>query len=257
MGASLKKARPRRSKTTNRFRPSTSGQGMADLRGRPAPAAKPILQVQDLQVYYGESHALQGVSLALSRGILSVVGRNGMGKTTLCNTIVGLMRARSGAVRFDGRDISAAEPHEIVRAGVGFVPQGRRLWPSLSVDETLRLCERAGLAGHSWTVDRVYSTFPRLAQRRNNGGGQLSGGEQQMLAISRALLSNPRLLVMDEPTEGLAPLIVGQVRDLLLRLVHDEGLSVLVVAQNIGGGTYVSDSLTVMVKVRSNRKLYI
>jgi len=214
---------------------------------------KPILQVQDLQVYYGESHALQGVSLTLERGVLSVVGRNGMGKTTLCNTIVGLMRARSGGVRFDGRDISNWEPHEIVRAGVGFVPQGRRLWPSLSVDETLRLSERAGAGGHSWTVDRVYSTFPRLSERRGNGGGQLSGGEQQMLAISRALLSNPRLLVMDEPTEGLAPVIVTQVRDLLLRLSHEEGLSVLVVEQNIGVATSVSDSVAIMVNGRINR----
>src|ERR1700678_3428583 len=226
---------------------------MARNSARPVSSSKPILQVQELQVYYGESHALQGVSLTLERGVLSVVGRNGMGKTTLCNTIVGLMRARSGAVRFDGREISAAEPHEIVRAGVGFVPQGRRFWPSLSVDETLRLCERAGAAGHSWTVDRIYSTFPRLAQRRNNGGGQLSGGEQQMLAISRALLSNPRLLVMDEPTEGLAPLIVGQVRDLLLRLAHEEGLSVLVVEQNIGVATSVSDSVAIMVNGRINR----
>src|SRR5271156_5875139 len=226
---------------------------MARNSARPVSSSKPILQVQELQVYYGQSHALQGVSLTLERGVLSVVGRNGMGKTTLCNTIVGLMRARSGAVRFDGREISAAEPHEIVRAGVGFVPQGRRLWPSLSVDETLRLSERAGAAGHSWTVDRVYQTFPRLAQRRNNGGGQLSGGEQQMLAISRALLSNPRLLVMDEPTEGLAPLIVGQVRDLLLRLAHEEDLSVLVVEQNIGVATSVSESVAIMVNGRINR----
>ncbi len=218
----------------------------------PSPS-RPILQVQDLQVYYGESHALQGVSLTLQRGVLSVVGRNGMGKTTLCNAIVGLMRARSGAVRFDGREISGAEPHEIVRAGIGFVPQGRRLWPSLSVDETLRLSERAGAAGHSWTVDRVYSTFPRLAERRSNGGGQLSGGEQQMLAISRALLSNPRLLVMDEPTEGLAPMIVTQVRDLLLRLSSEEDLSVLVVEQNIGVATSVSDSVAIMVNGRINR----
>jgi uncharacterized protein (UPF0261 family)/ABC-type branched-subunit amino acid transport system ATPase component len=226
---------------------------MARHPASPVSTSKPILQVQDLQVYYGESHALQGVSLTLQRGVLSVVGRNGMGKTTLCNTIIGLMRARSGSVRFDGQEISAAEPHEIVRAGVGFVPQGRRLWPSLSVDETLRLCDRAGAAGHSWTVDRIYSTFPRLAQRRDNGGGQLSGGEQQMLAISRALLSNPRLLVMDEPTEGLAPVIVGQVRDLLLRLASEEDLSVLVVEQNIGVATSVSDSVAIMVNGRINR----
>src|SRR5450755_350262 len=205
---------------------------MARKSPTPASTSKPILQVQDLQVYYGESHALQGVSLTLQRGVLSVVGRNGMGKTTLCNTIVGLMRARSGEVRFDGRDISNLESHEIVRAGIGFVPQGRRLWPSLSVDETLRLSARAGAGGNSWTVERVYSTFPRLAERKGNGGGQLSGGEQQMLAISRALLSNPRLLVMDEPTEGLAPLIVTQVRDLLIRLSTEEDLSVLVVEQN-------------------------
>jgi uncharacterized protein (UPF0261 family)/ABC-type branched-subunit amino acid transport system ATPase component len=226
---------------------------MADPRGRASPAAKPILQVQDLQVYYGESHALQGVSLMLQRGVLSVVGRNGMGKTTLCNTIVGLMRARSGAIRFEGRDISRLEPHEIARAGIGFVPQGRRLWPSLTVDETLRLCVRVGAGGDSWDVQRVYATFPRLAERKDNGGGQLSGGEQQMLAISRALLANPKLLVMDEPTEGLAPLIVAQVRDLLIRLANEEDLSVLVVEQNIGVATSVSDDVAIMVNGRVNR----
>jgi uncharacterized protein (UPF0261 family)/ABC-type branched-subunit amino acid transport system ATPase component len=226
---------------------------MADPRGRPQPAAKPILQVQDLQVYYGESHALQGVSLTLGRGVLSVVGRNGMGKTTLCNTIVGLMRARSGNIRFEGRDISRLEAHEIARAGIGFVPQGRRLWPSLTVDETLRLCQRAGAGGDAWNVERVYATFPRLAERKGNGGGQLSGGEQQMLAISRALLANPKLLVMDEPTEGLAPLIVSQVRDLLIRLASEEDLSVLVVEQNIGVATSVSDEVAIMVNGRVNR----
>src|SRR3984957_10130345 len=249
-----KKARRRRSRTIPRCRPSISGRGMADRRHGSVAAGKAVLQVQDLQVYYGESHALQGVSLGLDRGILSVVGRNGMGKTTLCNTIVGLMRARSGAIRFDGRDISGLEPHEIIRAGIGFVPQGRRLWPSLSVDETLRLSLRSGgAAGASWTVERVYATFPRLAERRNNGGGQLSGGEQQMLAISRALLSNPRLLIMDEPTEGLAPVIVAQVRDLLLRLSSEEDLSVLVVEQNIGVATSVSDSVAIMVNGCINR----
>ena len=148
--------------------------------------------MQDLQVYYGESHALQGVSLTLERGVLSVVGRNGMGKTTLCNTIVGLMRARSGSVRFDGREISGLEPYEIVRAGVGFVPQGRRLWPSLSVDETLRLSERTGAGGRSWTVERVYSTFPRLRSGATTAAASFPGGEQQMLAISRALLEQSR-----------------------------------------------------------------
>ena len=211
---------------------------------------KAVLQVQDLQVYYGESHALQGVSLTLERGVLSVVGRNGMGKTTLCNAIVGLMSVRSGSIRFEGRELVGVEPHQIVRAGVGYVPQGRRLWPSLSVDETLRLSARAK---GSWTVERVYSTFPRLAERRGNGGGQLSGGEQQMLAIARALLSNPRLLVMDEPTEGLAPMIVTQVRDLLIRLAHEEDIAILVVEQNIGVATSVSDHVAIMVNGRVNR----
>jgi len=211
---------------------------------------KAVLQVQDLQVYYGESHALQGVSLTLERGVLSVVGRNGMGKTTLCNAIVGLMSVRSGSIRFEGRELVGVEPHQIVRAGVGYVPQGRRLWPSLSVDETLRLSARAK---GSWTVERVYSTFPRLAERRGNGGGQLSGGEQQMLAIARALLSNPRLLVMDEPTEGLAPMIVTQVRDLLIRLAHEEDIAILVVEQNIGVATSVSDHVAIMVNGCVNR----
>jgi uncharacterized protein (UPF0261 family)/ABC-type branched-subunit amino acid transport system ATPase component len=211
---------------------------------------KPILQVQDLEVYYGESHALQGVSLTLERGVLSVVGRNGMGKTTLCNAIVGLMPVRSGAIRFEGRNLIGLEPYVIARGGVGYVPQGRRLWPSLSVDEALRLSARAGGA---WTVDRVYEIFPRLAERRGAGGGQLSGGEQQMLAIARALLGNPRLLVMDEPTEGLAPMIVAQVRDLLIRLAHEEDLAVLVVEQNIGVATSVSDHVAIMVNGRVNR----
>src|SRR3954469_24902418 len=171
-----------------------------------APAAKTALKIDDLEVYYGESHALQGVSLTLETGVLSVVGRNGMGKTTLCNTLAGLKRASSGSIRILGRETAALEPHEIHRLGVGYVPQGRRLWPSLSVDEHLRLAA-GSRRDAAWTIDRVYQTFPRLADRRGNGGSELSGGEQQMLAIGRALLSDPKLLIMDEPTEGLAPAI--------------------------------------------------
>jgi uncharacterized protein (UPF0261 family)/ABC-type branched-subunit amino acid transport system ATPase component len=196
---------------------------------------------------------LQGVSLTLERGVLSVVGRNGMGKTTLCNAITGVIPARSGSVLFDGQEILGKEPHEIARAGVGYVPQGRRLWPSLSVDETLRLASREGPNGKTWTIDRVYATFPRLAERRSHGGAQLSGGEQQMLAISRALLGNPRLLVMDEPTEGLAPLIVTQTRDLLIRLAREEDIAALVVEQNIGVATLVSEQIAIMVNGRINR----
>ncbi|SDA61115.1 ABC transporter permease [Mesorhizobium qingshengii] len=222
---------------------------------RQTPSGKPtraILRIDDLQVFYGESHALQGVSLTLESGVLSVVGRNGMGKSTLCNTIVGLKRARSGSIRVDGREISALEPHEIHRLGVGYVPQGRRVWPSLTVDEHLRLAA-GNRRDASWTVERVYQTFPRLAERRTNGGSQLSGGEQQMLAISRALLSDPKLLVMDEPTEGLAPIIVDQVEQMLVNLAAEGEMAVLVIEQNIGVATAVSNQVAIMVNGRINR----
>ncbi|AEH90251.1 ABC transporter permease [Mesorhizobium opportunistum] len=218
---------------------------------RPA-SSRAILTIDDLQVFYGESHALQGVSLTLESGVLSVVGRNGMGKSTLCNTIVGLKRAKSGSIRVDGREITSLEPHEIHRLGVGYVPQGRRVWPSLTVDEHLRLAA-GNRRDASWTVERVYQTFPRLAERRANGGSQLSGGEQQMLAISRALLSDPKLLVMDEPTEGLAPVIVDQVERMLVDLAAEGEMAVLVIEQNIGVATAVSNQVAIMVNGRINR----
>ena len=214
-------------------------------------ADKAALRIEDLQVYYGESHALQGVSLVLETGILSVVGRNGMGKSTLCQTIVGLKRARSGSIRVAGREVSGLEPHEIHRLGVGYVPQGRRVWPSLTVDEHLRLAAGTG----SWTAERVYATFPRLAERRGNGGAQLSGGEQQMLAIARALLSDPSLLIMDEPTEGLAPVIVEQVEAMLKVLASEGEMAILVIEQNIGVATEISDRVAIMVNGRINRVL--
>ena len=213
---------------------------------------RPALRIDDLHVYYGESHAIQGVSLTLERGVLSVVGRNGMGKTTLCNTITGLMRARSGSIRVDGREVTSLEPHQINRLGVGYVPQGRRVWPSLTVDEHLRLAA-GGRRDATWTVERVYQTFPRLAERKGNGGSQLSGGEQQMLAISRALLSDPKLLVMDEPTEGLAPVIVDQVERMLVTLAEEGEMAILVIEQNIGVATAVSDRVAIMVNGRINR----
>lgn len=217
---------------------------------RAASSGKAVLKIEDLQVYYGQSHALQGVSLTLETGVLSVVGRNGMGKTTLCNTITGLKRAQSGSIRVNGREISSLEPHEIHRLGVGYVPQGRRVWPSLSVDEHLRMSSKRDA---NWTVERVYQTFPRLAERKSNGGSQLSGGEQQMLAISRALLSDPKLLVMDEPTEGLAPVIVEQVERMLVSLAEEGEMAILVIEQNIGVATAVSDRVAIMVNGRINR----
>jgi uncharacterized protein (UPF0261 family)/ABC-type branched-subunit amino acid transport system ATPase component len=209
------------------------------------------LEVRGLDVYYGHSHALQGVDLTLDTGVFSVVGRNGMGKTTLCKAIMGLLPVSGGSIRIRGEDITRRPPAHIARLGVGYVPQGRRLWRSLSVDEHLRLA--AGIRQGAWTVERIYETFPRLAERRDHGGGQLSGGEQQMLAISRALLTNPQLLIMDEPTEGLAPVIVAQVEEMLLRLGEDGEMAVLVIEQNIGVATAVSRNVAIMVNGRINR----
>jgi uncharacterized protein (UPF0261 family)/ABC-type branched-subunit amino acid transport system ATPase component len=219
----------------------------------PANSGAPIIEIADLHVYYGHAHALQGVSLSLSQGVLGVVGRNGMGKTTLCNAVMGLVPASAGSIRLSGTEILGLPPNEIVNMGVGYVPQGRRVWPSLTVDEHLRLVSR-GTKG-PWTVERIYEIFPRLAERKRNGGAQLSGGEQQMLAISRGLLGNPRLLVMDEPTEGLAPVIVDQVTAMLTRLAEEGAISVLLIEQNLGVATSVASRVAVMVNGRLLREM--
>ena len=213
----------------------------------------PTLEIRALNVYYGASHALQGVDISLKGGVLSVVGRNGMGKTTLCKAIMGLVPVASGSISFAGQSLVGLAPADIAQLGIGYVPQGRRLWRSLTVDEHLRLV--AGRRKGAWTIDRVYATFPRLAERKSNGGGQLSGGEQQMLAISRALLANPRLLVMDEPTEGLAPVIVAQVEEMLQRLGEEGDMDVLVIEQNIGVACAVAENVAIMVNGRINRIL--
>ena len=208
----------------------------------------PILRVDRLNVYYGRAHAVQDVSLTLDRGILAVVGRNGMGKTTLCNAITGLVAA-SGSIKLSGTELVGLAPHAITGLGVGYVPQGRRVWPSLTVDEHLRLAERSAHRG-VWTIERIYDLFPRLAERRGNGGYQLSGGEQQMLAIGRALLFNPRLLVMDEPTEGLAPVIVETLTAVLLKLRSESELSIILVEQNSRVAFEFSDRSVVLDKGR-------
>jgi uncharacterized protein (UPF0261 family)/ABC-type branched-subunit amino acid transport system ATPase component len=217
--------------------------------------AAPALEVRDLDVYYGQAHALQAVSLTLDAGVLAVLGRNGMGKTTLCNAITGLVTAK-GSVKLAGREILGLAPNAITDLGIGYVPQGRRVWPSLSVDEHLRLAEKSARQGE-WTVDRIYELFPRLAERRRHGGSQLSGGEQQMLAIGRALLFNPRVLVMDEPTEGLAPVIVDQVVGTLRQVADEDGgdIAVLLIEQNIGVAVDVADRVAVMVNGRIAREL--
>ena len=215
---------------------------------RPAAASAkstaPLLVVEGLDVYYGRAHALQAVSLQLGQGVLGIVGRNGMGKTTLCNAITGLVQA-SGSVRLAGEEMLGLSPNQITQRGIAYVPQGRRVWPSLTVDETLKLVARK-----KRDVDRVYTMFPRLAERKANGGGQLSGGEQQMLAIGRALLLEPRLLVMDEPTEGLAPVIVEHVEQSLRALVAEGEISILLIEQNLGVALDVADTIGVMVNGR-------
>ena len=201
------------------------------------------LEVRGLEVHYDRVRALHGANLTLGDKPLAVVGRNGMGKTTLCHGLMGLAKVTAGTITLDGVPIHGLSPHRIARHGVALVPQGRRLFQSLTVDEHLRLAERGQGA---WTRERAYDTFPRLAQRSRNLGSELSGGEQQMVAIARALLSNPRLIIMDEPTEGLAPIMVEQVVAVLRELIR-EGNALLLVEQNLGVALAVAEEVAVMV----------
>jgi branched-chain amino acid transport system ATP-binding protein len=188
------------------------------------------LTLADVHTYYGDSHVLHGVSLAVGPGeVVAILGRNGMGKTTLIRSVVGFTPPRRGSVIFDGRDVTHWSPSRRITQGMALVPQGRRVFVSLSVRENLAVA-RGG--GGPWSLERVYELFPRLRERARNRADRLSGGEQQMLAIGRALMSNPRLLLMDEPTEGLAPLMVKEVRDVLAE-INRAGVSVLLVEHNI------------------------
>jgi len=204
-----------------------------------------MLKVEGLDAFYGRAQALRGISFEMGREPVAVIGRNGMGKTTLCAAIMGLMPPRtSGSIRFGGGELLGKPPYKIARAGLGYVPQGRRLFPSLTVDEHLKIATRNG--GGGWTVDRVYELFPRLAERKRNGGAQLSGGEQQMLAVGRALLGNPKLLIMDEPSEGLAPAIVDSLTGTLQKLA-EEGLAILLIEQNLGVAVSIAERQLIMV----------
>jgi branched-chain amino acid transport system ATP-binding protein len=206
--------------------------------------AEPLLAVENLSAFYGRAQILRDVSFELGAEPAAVIGRNGMGKTTLCLSIMGLMAQASGSVRFVGEELMGRPPYKIAGAGIGYVPQGRRLFPSLSVEEHLDMLGRRN--GGTWTKDAIWELFPRLAERRRIGGAQLSGGEQQMLAISRALLGNPKLLIMDEPSEGLAPTIVEGLVETCATLVQ-EGMGLLLVEQNLGVATSLAERQLVMV----------
>lgn len=208
----------------------------------------PLLQVEDLSAGYGSSRVLDGLSFSMGLEAACIIGRNGMGKTTLCNVLMGLLQPSEGKITFAGKRVDGSPPEKVARMGVAYVPQGRRLFPSLSVDEHLAMLAK-GTRGKRWTPEAVYDLFPRLAQRKKNGGAELSGGEQQMLAVGRALLLNGSLIIMDEPSEGLAPTIV----DTLIAAVHQlvsEGVAVLIVEQNLRAATAMAERQLVMVSGR-------
>jgi len=207
-----------------------------------------MLEVRDIHTYYGDSHVLQGVSLSMARGqVVGILGRNGMGKTTLIRSIIGFTPPRRGQVLFKSRDITAWPSNRAVSFGLGLVPQGRRVFPSLTVLENLSVAVKDN--GGPWTIERVLELFPRLRERGAHRAGKLSGGEQQMLAIARALTTNPELLLMDEPTEGLAPLLVREVGRVIESL-KGQGLSILLVEQNLPMALRVSDHVHVLSRGR-------
>ena len=212
-----------------------------------------MLRVQGAHTYYGDSHVLQGVSLEVERGqAVGLLGRNGVGKTTMIHTIIGFTPPDAGTVHFKGRDITRTPSHAIARAGLGLVPQGRRIFPNLTVRENIAVVRRPRPAerdagGGDWTIERLFRVFPRLAKRSGNWGWQLSGGEQQMLAIARALATNPDLLLLDEPSEGLAPLIVAEIGRTIVDLKR-QGLAILLVEQHLALALSVADRVCVMNK---------
>jgi branched-chain amino acid transport system ATP-binding protein len=208
-----------------------------------------MLSLDTIHTYYGDSHILQGVSLEVAAGqAVALLGRNGAGKTTTINSIVGFTPPRAGTITFQGHDITHSPSHTIARLGIGLAPQGRRIFPNLTVAENLALAIRAGrAAGDGWGLERIYMTFPILKQRASNWGNQLSGGEQQMLAIARALATNPNLILFDEPSEGLAPLIVAEIGRIIAKL-KQQGLSILLVEQHFTLAMAVADDVYVMNK---------
>jgi branched-chain amino acid transport system ATP-binding protein len=208
-----------------------------------------LVDAQEIHVHYGESHVLRGVSLAIRAGeTVGLLGRNGMGKSTLIRTIMGHVRASRGRIAIRGTDGARMRPDRVARAGIAYVPEGRAIFPNLSVRENLQMAARAGRDGRrDWTFDRVLSTFPRLAERLGHGGAQLSGGEQQMLTIGRALLTNPELLILDEATEGLAPLIAREIWR-IVREIRATGIATVIVDKNYAHVSALTDRNVVLVR---------
>ncbi len=207
-----------------------------------------LLRVDGLSAGYGASRVLDGITFSMGREAICIVGRNGMGKTTLCLALMGLLKPSGGQITFAGARIDGSTPERVARHGIAYIPQGRRLFPSLTVDEHLAMLAK-GTRGKRWTPEAVYELFPRLAERRKNGGAELSGGEQQMLAVGRALLLNGSLVLMDEPSEGLAPTIVDTLIEATHQLV-EEGTAVLIVEQNLRAATSMAARQLVMVSGR-------
>jgi branched-chain amino acid transport system ATP-binding protein len=206
--------------------------------------SEPFLAVRKLNAFYGRAQILQDVSFEMGREPVAIIGRNGMGKTTLCLAVMGLMAQAGGSVRFEGQELMGRPPYKIAGAGIGYVPQGRRLFPSLSTEEHLRMLGTRN--GGRWNMDSIWELFPRLAERKKVGAAQLSGGEQQMLAIARALLGNPKLIVLDEPSEGLAPTIIENLIGTCETLVQ-EGVGLLLIEQNLGVAASLANRQLVMI----------
>jgi branched-chain amino acid transport system ATP-binding protein len=207
-----------------------------------------MLRIQGLNTHYGASHVLQGVDLSVLRGRISaVLGRNGVGKSTTLRTVMGLVPPSAGRVLLDGTDIAGWAPHRVARAGVAYVPEGRLIFPDLTVIENIRVAERK--PARSWPIPRLLELFPPLAERATSRGGTLSGGEQQMLAIARALVSDPKVLLLDEPSQGLAPMVVRELSR-VIRLLRDAGVTILLIEQNMRLAEAVADEMHIMVKGR-------
>ena len=211
-----------------------------------------LLEATDLNTYYGTSHALQNMSISVGEGeVVALLGRNGMGKSTTMKTIMGLLKPRSGKVVFDGKDVTGLRPHKVARAGIGYVPEERRIFPNLSVLDNLMMGVKGGKIDTSnpdaWTIERIFEHFPFMRDRTNQKGALLSGGEQQMLTIGRTLMGNPRLLMVDEPTEGLSPVMVKEVRD-VLEQISQSGISILLVEHNLKVAMSLADRVYLMGK---------